>query len=168
MEGALVVDDARRTKGRRGERSSPSLVSTSIGVVRSPPTQRMRGGDAEMWSGHGGRREGGVTLALAVLSLSHELGGTLGLCPGGLAVLPAALLGWRHPHLALKPKTLPPISSRGATPHLASRGSPELPLSQVDTHRHLPQGLSPGRAGSHGSRLQRRCNTMGNLASLTF
>ena len=65
-----VVDDERPTKENkrevRGGRSSPSLVSTSIGVVPSPPTQRMRdadnyveGGDGEWWTTRGMRRRRG-------------------------------------------------------------------------------------------------------------
>ena len=145
--GRRVVSDGRptrRTKGRRGERSSPSLVSTSIGVVRSPPTQRMRGGDAEMWkvTGRGGRREGGVTLALAVLSLRSPFLCFIGFPPRGLAVLPAALLGRRHRHLSSSPELC----------HQSPPGA-QLRTERVEAHLDRRQaklrGISICRKGSH-------------------
>ena len=56
-DGEWWTTKRREMRRRRGRKVSPSLVTTSIGVVRSPPTQRMRdadnyveGGDGEWWT----------------------------------------------------------------------------------------------------------------------
>ena len=155
-------------RGAELKRSSPSLVSTSIGVVRSPPTQRMRrrrGGDAEWsrWTTRG-RSHLGSCCPLVALSFSvlYWLPASRPSPAQTALAQPASLAS------SPSPKTLKELFERSAG-RLADRGgSPEPRTSQVEGHRHLQQGLSPGRAESHGSRLERRCSTMGNLESLTF
>jgi hypothetical protein len=129
----------RQGRGYQGERRVCQCVHRIIKAKASAPRARLSRPALSL-------AERSACALAALLSLLPPFLG------GGIAACPQA-------------RTLPPISSRGAAPHRASRGSPGPPSSQVAGHRHLQQGLPPRWLGSHGSRLLRRSSTMENLCA---
>ena len=129
----------RQGRGCQGERRVCQCVHRIIKAKASAPRAR---------------------LSRPALSLAARSARALAAFPCTGGPCPTRFLGFFH-----ITKTLKELFERSAG-RLADRGgSPRPSSSQVDAHRHLQQGLPPGRAGSHESGLLRRSSTMENLCA---